>query len=65
MKKMKSIKTTIAGIAAGVALIAPQIVNICNGDPVSIDLIVAGLAAMGCGWFARDNSVTSEDAGAK
>ena len=65
MKKLKSIKTTIAGIAAGVALVAPQVVNLCNGDPVQVDLVIAGLSAMGFGIFARDNSVTSENAGAK
>lgn len=65
MKKIKSLKTTVAGVLAGIAILAPQALNLLNGEPVSWDLVVAGLGALGVGVFARDNNVTSEDAGAK
>ena len=66
---MKSWKTTAAGIAAGIAIILPQIQLFLaeNGGFGEIDwkIVVTGLGAMGIGWFSRDNNVSSENAGAK
>lgn len=59
----KSWKTTLAGViaaaAAGVAT--------ANIDPIVTKIagIVAAIATAALGVFARDNGVTSEDAGAK
>lgn len=65
MKTKRSIKTTIAGVLTGVIILATQVLNLINGEPVSIEAVAAGLGAIGIGIFARDNNVTSEDAGAK
>jgi len=65
---MKSTKTTVAGILGGLGLILTQVYFAIDTDPqtvFSITEVFAGLAMMGIGWFARDNDVTSEKAGAK
>lgn len=65
---MKSSGTTVAGIIGGLSLIFTQIWYQLDTDPTTIfDLsqILAGLGMMGIGIFARDNNVTSEQAGAK
>jgi hypothetical protein len=65
---MKSWKTTVAGIAAIVASVAAAIVAEFDGDPattaewgVVITAFIAGIGLL----FARDNAVSSEEAGAK
>ncbi len=64
---MKSWKTTLGGVAAilgGLGLVAKMI---SDGDYGS-DKIMSAVAAIGAGFtgiFARDNNVTSEDAGIK
>lgn len=64
---MKSWKTTAAGIAAIVAAVATAIVAEFDGNPattaewgVVITAVVTGIGLL----FARDNKVTSEEAGA-
>lgn len=64
---MNSKKTTIGGIVGGLALMLTQIWYVLDTDPATnleVSQVIAALAMMGIGWFARDNDVTSEDAGA-
>ena len=62
---MNSWRTTTLGIIAGLILILPELQHLL-GDAGSFDLsvLISGLSAMGIGFFARDNNVTSEQAGA-
>ena len=65
---MKSWKTTTAGVLAIVAAIATELAASFDSDPLTVanwDIVIAAtLAGIGL-IFARDNSVTSETAGAK
>jgi|688.fasta_scaffold2358122_2 hypothetical protein len=65
---MKSWKTTVAGIAAILTAGGAALTAISDGNPATepdyAALIAACIAGLGL-LFARDNSVTSEDAGAK
>jgi hypothetical protein len=65
---MKSWKTTTAGVLAIVAAIATALSASFDSDPLTVpnwDIVIAAtLAGIGL-IFARDNSVTSETAGAK
>jgi hypothetical protein len=62
---VKSYKTTLAGIAAICTAAAAILTGLAEGGAVdwtsAIAAIVSGVGLM----FARDNSVTSEQAGAK
>jgi hypothetical protein len=65
---MKSWKTTAAGIAAIVAALATAVGALFDADPLTMpDWGAVGAAIMaGIGLIAaRDNGVTSEQAGAK
>jgi hypothetical protein len=65
---MSSWKTTLVGILAAVAIMATQIGAMLDNDPAttfSLEAIFSALAALGIGLFARDNTVTSEQAGLK
>ncbi len=65
---MKSWKTTVAGIAAIVAAIALAVKAEFDGDPATVADWAAAVTAILAGIgliLARDNNVTSEDAGAK
>ena len=60
-------KTTAAGVAAGVGIIAAQVSYLLDADPAtvfSIEAVFAALGMIGIGFFARDNNVSSEKAGA-
>jgi hypothetical protein len=65
---MKSWKTTVAGIAAILTAGGAALTAISDGNPATepdyAALIAACIAGLGL-LFARDNGVTSEDAGAK
>jgi hypothetical protein len=66
--KKKSWKTTTLGILAAAGIIIAQSVALLDGDPNTVfdfGEITLALGALGVGWFARDNNVNSEDAGAK
>lgn len=54
---MRNIKTTLLGLIGGVAIIAPQIISVANGNilAVNVEQIVAGLALMGLGVAASDS----------
>lgn len=64
---MKSWKTTLGGVAAilaGLGLIAKMV---SDGD-YNAEKLMAAVAAVGAGFtgiFARDNNVSSEEAGVK
>ena len=65
---MKSWKTTALGILAGLGILIVQVTAILDGNAETSfewQQVLAGLGAVGIGWFARDNDKTSEDAGAK
>lgn len=67
LTKKKSWRTTVAGIVAAVGILCTQIGNVLDKDPetvISWEAIMFALGALGVGWFARDNKVTSEQAGA-
>lgn len=60
-------KTTAAGIASGIAIIATQVSYLLDADPetvFSLEAVFAALGVIGIGFFARDNNVSSEKAGA-
>jgi len=61
----KSWKTTAVGVVTGVVILGKQVLNLLNGEPVSLEMIAAGCTALGLGVFARDNNKSSEDVGAK
>lgn len=65
----KSVKTTIAGVCAGLGII----LHMCSGlfaeggpgigglfEAENVTQLLAGLGAMGVGIFARDDNVSSE-----
>lgn len=65
---MKSWRTTVLGILAGLAILITQAIAALDGDPETVfnlDAVIAALATMGIGVVARDNVVSSEKAGAK
>ncbi len=64
----KSWKTTAAGLITMIIAALPAVDSMANGKQLTENekLIIGGLIAAGVqGFFARDNNVTSEDAGAK
>lgn len=64
----KSWKTTAGGIVFAVSLISGEVYKLLDDDPKtepSIAVIIAAIGALGLGVNARDNNVTSEQAGAK
>lgn len=67
---MKSWKTTLVGIlGAAAAIITFIAVPLLDGDAETsakwMEGVGAAAAALGLGWFARDNDKSSEDVGAK
>jgi hypothetical protein len=65
---MKSWKTTVTGIAAILTAVGAALTALFDNDPATtLDVTVTASAIMaGIGLiFARDNGVTSEEAGAK
>ena len=63
---MNSWKTTVLGVIAGLIILLPELNDLLNGSSgFDLPTVIEGFAAMGIGFFARDNAVTSEQAGAK
>lgn len=61
---LKSVKTTVLGIALGLIIVAPQIVALLDGDDTtlfSLKIFLAGLAAMGLGIAAKDGDKSTAD----
>ena len=69
--KNASWKTTVGGILGGVLLVVGELCDllgvhagtITNGE-FNAETLLAGLAVLGIGIFARDNDKSSEDVGA-
>ena len=64
----KSWKTTTAGVAAIVIAIASVVQAQFDGDPSTVpnfEIAFAAIMSGIVGLFARDNNVSSEDAGVK
>ena len=61
---LKSVKTTVLGIALGLIIVAPQIVALLDNDDTtifSLKILLGGLAAMGLGIAAKDGDKSTED----
>jgi len=68
MKSVGSWKTSAVGVLGAIGIIATQLTYIFDADPntvFSVEAFVGAFALIGIGWFARDNDVSSEKAGAK
>jgi len=64
----KSWRTSLGGAMAALAAIAPQFEKLLDGNPATVCdwNVVAGAVGIAFALFsARDNRVSSEDAGAK
>jgi hypothetical protein len=64
---MNSWRTTLVGFLTAAAIISTQLSALMDSDPnttFSLEAVFAALGALGIGIFARDNKVTSEQAGA-
>jgi len=65
---MKSWKTSLGGVLAGLSLLLGQASTVFDSDPntnPSFTEVVAAFGMLGLGLAARDNNVSSESAGAK
>lgn len=54
---MKNWRTTLTGALTGLIIIGTQVLNLLDNDPATVfsfELLMAGIAAMGIGWFAKD-----------
>lgn len=63
----KSWKTTAAGICGAVALIGGELRDLLDNDPATafeISVVIAAITMLAGFFSARDNDVTSEEAGA-
>ena len=61
-------ETTIAGLFAGISLIAGQLYNLFDKDPTTLFDMTTVIAAVGMiigFWRSRDNNRSSEDVGIK
>lgn len=61
---MKSWKTTVSGIVAGLAIIFTQVGYLLDNDPattISVEAIVAAVAVVALGWNSRDKNVSTEE----
>ena len=61
-------KTTLSGVFAGLVLLLGQAQTLLDADPKTnpeYTVIMAAVGMISLGWSARDEGVTSEQAGAK
>ena len=61
---LKSWRTTILGIIAGLVVILPQIAAMIDGDPAtefSMKILIGGFALMGIGIAAKDGDKSTKD----
>ena len=53
----KDLRTTIAGFVVGAGIILTQLGHLLDADPATViswPVLIAGLGAIGLGWFASD-----------
>jgi len=65
---IKNWRTTIVGFFTGLIICATQMIAILDSDSETVfdlNILLAGLAIMGLGVFAKDGDKTSEDVGIK
>lgn len=65
---MSSWRTTLIGVLTAVAILSTQANAFLDADETTVfsfEAVFAALGALGIGFFARDNKVTSEQAGLK
>ena len=65
---MKSWKTTVAGVLTAIIPVLNAVQAFIDGDPATVPDWGLAIAAVTAGlglFFARDNNVSSEEAGAK
>ena len=61
-------RTGLAGLFAGLTILIGQASAVVDSDPgtnLDLSIVIATIAAMVAAFSARDNKVTSEQAGAK
>lgn len=61
---MKSWKTTVSGIIAGLIIIATQVNHLLDNDPtttLSVEAVAAAIGMVFIGWNARDKNVSTEE----
>lgn len=61
---MKNWKTTAVGVLTGIILIGTQLLALADADPAtvfSLEGLMAGLAAMGIGYFAKDAGISGTE----
>ena len=64
VNSLKSLRTTIIGVIAGLMIALPQISNLLDGNDETIfsyKILLAGIAAMGFGIVAKDGDKSTED----
>jgi hypothetical protein len=66
--RRSSWKTSITGLMAGLSLLLAQAMTLTDEDPLTnpeYALVISGISMIMMGLSARDNNVTSEQAGLK
>lgn len=61
-------RTTLSGVFAGIVLLLGQAQTLLDDDPKTVPeytVIMAAIGMISLGWNARDEHVTSEQAGLK
>lgn len=67
-KPTGSWRTASAGIGVGAAMLIVQFVRLVDGNPATVfseDALMTAVGMIWLGWVARDNKVTSQQAGAE
>jgi hypothetical protein len=68
MKMLTSWRTSLSGVLPGVIILLTQFSHLLDADPKTVcdtQQLLAALSLISIGLTARDNAVTSKQAGAK
>lgn len=68
MKILTSWRTTVAGVLPAIIILLTEVNHLIDSDPttkVNFYQVLSALSLLGLGMFARDNGVTSKQAGAE